>query len=186
MDLSAAAGVTFTDFDFNLKHADAASMQCDTTTDGHPLMPTCSGTSDFDLAAHSVLEILYQVGDANHELCLVGTDRSRFEFEFKTPCPNGIVYQSYEGAQIGVSFHGSQTAGIVLDPSNTFIEIGQCDGCSMCSVFTRLQIDPPVNITISNVLLSVPINRAQAMTAAQYTWAATTAMRGSATQACSW
>jgi len=108
----------------------------------------CGGDITLDLSIHTELEISFQA-PSGYEIQIDGPERSRIEFQAKVPCGtsgfSAFKYQSIEGTNFAPVVAGSNVAGLAYNAASSFVEIGRCNGCDKCEVYTRVQYDGPVN-----------------------------------------
>jgi len=123
----------------------------------------CESNLSVDLSDGSpdsnTLKITFRV-PSGHYIHLSDEDpeeESRIEFMAEVDCggPGPQFYQEFERQDLAIQIMGvdglpNQT---VMDRINadSFLSLGQCDGCSTCSIFTRVEIDGPLDDEITEI-----------------------------------
>jgi hypothetical protein len=86
--------------------------------------------------------------DETKFIAIDGTGRTRIEFQATYDCDDqASTYQEILGADISYEFDfverdSSVSHSYVYNADSSFMDIGKCDGCGSCEIYTRLQFDP--------------------------------------------
>lgn len=125
-----------------------------TCPDQCPYEDGCSGNFDLDLTTSSEITFSWKASDDDTKWIEVsGSDRSRIEFQAIFDCPDGSPYQDIAGADITFEFEFVDNQGLpqqyVYDPAESFIDLGKCDGCGHCEVYSRMQFSPMASSTLN-------------------------------------
>jgi len=128
---------------------------------GYESQINCGGELDIDLSADNSIRFTFQA-PKGYEIYIDGEERSRIEFQATVPCesaadnepidtsqpiplPDPVHYAEVEGSQIQPTVIGSSTGFMSnYNADRSFVMLGRCAGCAECEIYTRIQVDPPI------------------------------------------
>jgi len=128
----------------SINSIDPSTGQCYTFLDPEMI---CHGKTPVDLSINDHLSFSFDASaSGNHWIEVTGDGRTRIEFQAAYHCNPDIPEQSFEGADISWDFVFYDNNGAAqvyeYDPSASFVNIGKCDGCGYCEIYTRMQFNP--------------------------------------------
>lgn len=116
----------------------------------------CGGEFDLDLEGSGEMKFEWSASSDNSKFITIeGTGDTRIEFQATFDCGSHdgeYMYQEIEGATITPNFEfvtedgfddpDGATQSYQYNAGASFLDLGMCDGCGDCEIYTRLQFDP--------------------------------------------
>mmetsp|Transcript_28808 Transcript_28808/g.67121 ORF Transcript_28808/g.67121 Transcript_28808/m.67121 type:complete len:274 (-) Transcript_28808:57-878(-) len=134
----------------------------------------CGGDITLDLSTQDELTISFKAPEG-FEIEIDGPGRTRVEFQAKVPCGGDgeFKYQSFGGSTFTSpgsteatppQVLGSNTGVLNFNADSSFVELGRCDGCGGCEVYTRVQYDGPIdNARFTEISWTVKYNQSNVL-----------------------
>jgi hypothetical protein len=103
----------------------------------------CGGSFPLDLSMYDGIEISYEAPEGQEiRITTSGEDsfRVRVEFEAETDCDT-TAFVNLNGDSFIPEIVGSNVSALTSNyaAGDSFIQVGKCDGCGSCAIFTRIQ-----------------------------------------------
>lgn len=128
------------------------------------LETVCGGSFLADLSTNDKISFSWEASSNDDKyISIKGNESTQVKFQAKYDCDvsPGIV----EGSdfQYTIDEYGldSSSNSYVFNAFESFVDLGKCDGCSECSIFTRLQFDPKdgvLDLNLKSLKYSVEYN----------------------------
>lgn len=111
------------------------------------------GLLTFEL--EDTLTISFTSGSPSKEIKISGDGRLRLEFQAVVDCSTEAV----QSPTPTVTFQGSNTvsAEAQYNAENSFLDVGRCEGCGQCEIYTRLEFDAPQDMQFSAISWTVDL-----------------------------
>jgi len=130
----------------------------------------CGAELPLDLSDGSPTENTLKItfrAPSGHYIHIVDEERSRIEISLKVDCGipgnnNGAqFYQSPPITSVHIKGIGSADSTVrdKVDMESSFVDLGKCDGCGDCEIFSRIELTGPLDDKITEVSWEVQYDK---------------------------